>query len=295
MSGDEPWVAEFDSGTGGGSSSHVGQQPLKPVGGPFMNAPWVPTWTLRCADSWFWWIMLIGVITAVILAALALSNTSAIHEKVDLMAGYVNGTCDDGNVCTADVYQFGGCTYSPKPLGQSCNEPACMTSSGTCDLHGNCKSANCAGNCEIDDDCPDIDFVIGCDKTCAASSGICQYTCVSELDPVIDTLVGAGCEGEKDFIEHCKATLDPLDEYSGCLRTRVHCGEPSVKRDNMDLFCVHTFRCSEPQPSVLLRRDQAIEKHDPNNRKRHGRHHHLKQLQPPNVKGQVRRNPDQLQ
>lgn len=74
-------------------------------------------------------------------------------------APYISSSCDDGEECTKDMIQKGGCLNHPT-IGKECNS-TCFTNS-TCGADGKCSQGICLGDCTSALDCPDSSGTTSC-------------------------------------------------------------------------------------------------------------------------------------
>ena len=225
-----------------------------------------------------------------------------IKTKLDSTMLMVDSECDDGNPCTTNLCdQLGGCInravknnppvvchdYCKKDpiLVKKSSDRSLVTKSmvpnGAC-FAGQCNSIEpCKGNCEINDDCPDLVFNDGiyASKDCG-NSGMCFWhtflshqnawvSHIGSLDDVNDTAIvnNAMIENDSFADKVCLSVFNTTDYLtdkilgSDCIITDhqlypVQHGGEEKKRNvvaTWELVCQYHFACSQgdAQPLVI--------------------------------------------
>lgn len=142
-----------------------------------------------------------------------------------------DSSCSDGNPCTYDYDQFGGCQNPNYPNETPCESACLTTETGFCD-GGSCDG-DCIGNCLDSSTCPNITGTFIAPTAACENSG-CVYnltgysvpTNFGECSPYSTVLIGS-----------CLVDLNTA--YQDCYQADVICIDASTYN------CIISFACTE--------------------------------------------------
>jgi len=153
--------------------------------------------------------------------------------NISEIIGLPSDTCDDKDPCTIDRFRNGSCIYERLENGCACTSDCFVpVGTGIC-WEGICTGAPCKGFCEMDADCPNLNFTNGgADVNCV--DGSCLYTIGPDINGAVP------CTESCLFLESCKAMISNEEPLKHCLKIDVFCAQ------NGDITCNYFFECAVP-------------------------------------------------
>ncbi len=156
--------------------------------------------------------------------------------NISEIIGIPSESCDDKDPCTVDRLRNGSCIFERLENGCACTS-VCFEPIGTgiC-WEGRCVGAPCKGFCEIEDDCPTLNFTTnnnGEDVNCV--NGSCLYSIGPEINGALP------CTDSCLFLESCKSLVSDNEPLKQCLKIDVFCAT-----DDGDIACNYFFDCAVP-------------------------------------------------
>ena len=105
--------------------------------------------------------------------------------KTGACVGATNGSCDDGNPCTKDACNPGGCSFVAL-VGAACTDGDSCTTGEVCTAGGTCGGGKNTCTCKVDGDCPNDGDLCNGVLVCAGGTCQAQAGSVVTCDPQFD-------------------------------------------------------------------------------------------------------------
>ncbi len=196
--------------------------------------------------------VIVGVITLIILS---LSNDT-LEGLVDDYGFQMSTECDDLNPCTWDLMQGAGshCANVNVKNGLNCSDVCLVEGTGACQLDSkanpfSCCVGECAGQCDDDDDCPDLllDPALSVPVSTTCFLKTCIYAAFDMESVFSGGLIGAALPDQLNDVYDTRCASIITGNNTGCVRSDWY---------NFDFllddFCLFSYNCANYQYTITL-------------------------------------------